>query len=76
MREVKDRRGMAGLDKMCTCKTGIHKHESCILSIFIVPLGTAVCEQKLLFNVIFILTSDDFQRQKNEGFFLLFLYRA
>lgn len=34
-REMKDRRGMAGLDKMCTFKIGMQKYESCILSIFI-----------------------------------------
>lgn len=32
---VKDRRGMAGLDKICTYKTEIQNQESCILSIFI-----------------------------------------
>lgn len=35
VRQVKDRRGMDGLDAICTCKTGIQKYESCILSIFI-----------------------------------------
>lgn len=35
------------------------------------PLGTAVCEQNLLFNVIFILAANGFPRQKIEEFFLL-----
>lgn len=35
------------------------------------PLGTAVCEQNLLFNAIFILATNDFLRQKIEEFFLL-----
>lgn len=34
------------------------------------PLGTTVCEQNLFFNAIFIFTANDFQRPKNEGFFL------
>lgn len=34
------------------------------------PLGTAVCEQNLFFNAIFIFIANDFQRQKNEEFFL------
>lgn len=35
LRKGKDRRGMAGLGKMCTCKTEIKTYKSCILSILI-----------------------------------------